>query len=546
MSFALEISLFGTCAVRISDDSREGASIEIKGGKHRALFAVLATAPMGRRSRAYLQATLWGESDYDSGHQNLRRALADLRKLLGPAFDVLLNVAATDVQLALEHTRFVPGSGVFLHDLNVQGTAFLAWRDEMRVRPDELAAFGRASRGESFLRPRISALPFVAYGSEPELRVLGDFAAEEICRALSRSTLLTVISHLSGRAMAGRIIDIASVREALGVDYFVTGTLRRNSSDIVLDIDLIDASGGVLLWSQNLRIGSAGVMEVLPERLGDVLRTIGRTIAETTIRSVYGQPMTEIADHELLIAGISFMHRSALGDFLTARRYLDEAVKRAPHAAEIHAWLGKWHILNVFKNYSTNRAADTQRAIDCTSRALDLNPDSSFALTIDGFVRGNILNDMGQAERRYAAALDRNPNESLGWLLRGALLAFQDQGQAAVRAAETAQRLSPIDPFGYYYDSLSSTAYLAAGSFHRALELAERSLAINDRHISTLRAKITAQHCLGDGAAARATAAELMRCFPDFRIDDYRRTHPSADNKLGHMVIDALRSAGVS
>ena len=58
------------------------------------------------------------------------------------------------------------------------------------------------------------------------------------------------------------------------------------------------------------------------------------------------------------------------------------------------------------------------------------------------------------------------------------------------KAAETARRLSPIDPFGYYYDSLAATAHLAGGDYGRALELAERSIAINDRHISTLRCKI--------------------------------------------------------
>jgi hypothetical protein len=88
--------------------------------------------------------------------------------------------------------------------------------------------------------------------------------------------------------------------------------------------------------------------------------------------------------------------------------------------------------------------------------------------------------------------------------------------------------------------------YTVFCELERALELAERSLAINNRHISTLRAKITAQHRLGNSAGARATAIELKRSFPDFRIDDYRRTHPSAENKLGRMVIQALQQAGIS
>ena len=76
----IEISLFGTCAVKIAGKS----PVDIRGAKHLALFAMLATAPLGRRTRTYLQNTLWGYAGYDSGHQNLRRALSDLRKLIGP------------------------------------------------------------------------------------------------------------------------------------------------------------------------------------------------------------------------------------------------------------------------------------------------------------------------------------------------------------------------------------------------------------------------------------------------------------------------------
>ncbi|MDV7141798.1 hypothetical protein R3X27_03785 [Tropicimonas sp. TH_r6] len=541
MAPKLEISLFGTCSVCLKSSD----TVEIRGAKHRALFALLATAPMGRRSRANLQETLWGASDYDSGHQNLRRALSDLRKLLGAEFDTVLHTTATDVQLSLDHTHFVSGQGAFLNDLNVREPGFVAWRDALRARPDQLAALGRASQsGAIRLRPRISALPLSAPDGDTGLGVIGDWVAEEICRSLSRSTLLTVLSHLSGRAMAQRVIDIASVRETLGVDYLVTGTIRRAGTEIICDFDFLDVATGEILWNRNI-VAAQAATHALPERLSDVLQAIGRSVAQTTLRNLRGLTLPEISDHELLIAGVTSMHRRALRDFLTARHYLEECASRAPNSTDVHAWLGKWHVLNVFKGYSTDRGGDTQKALGCTARALDLDPDSSFALTIDGFAHANILGEIGEANRRYSAALDRNPNESLSWLLRGALLAFQDDGVGAVQATDTARRLSPIDPFGYYYDSLASSAHLAAGNFDRALDFAERSLSANDRHISTLRTKITAQHSLGDGDGARVTAAELQRRFPAFRLDEYRRTHPSADRRTGRLVIEALRASGI-
>jgi tetratricopeptide (TPR) repeat protein len=280
--------------------------------------------------------------------------------------------------------------------------------------------------------------------------------------------------------------------------------------------------------------------------LVNVVQSVGRAIAETTLSAGRQTPLPDLPDHKLLIAGATAMHHPKLGDFLRARQFLDEAAARAPANPHIFAWLGKWYVLSVFKNYSADRQGDTQKALDCTARALDLDPQSSFGLTIDGFVNGNILKNMDVAERRYSAAQDINPSESLSWLLRGSLMAFRDEGQSAIRATTMARDLSPIDPFGYYFDSLASSAHLAGGDYEKALELADRSLESNDRHISTLRTRIAALHALDRGAEARETAQDLLRRFPYFSLDDYRRTHPSADSKTGKLVVSALAAAGLT
>lgn len=542
----VEISLFGTCAVKIAGTP----PVDIRGAKHLALFAMLATAPLGRRTRTYLQNTLWGYAGYDSGHQNLRRALSDLRKLIGPDFDTLVHTTNSDVELDLSHVVYVgnPSGGTFLQDLNVVEKDFVAWVQSIRANPDQVAALYRISpqtrKGRP--RPRITALPLTVLNADPHLAVLGDWVAEETCRSLSRSNLLSVISHLSSRAMAKRMIDVVEVQKTLDVDYLVTGTLRRQDGNLIADFDFIDARNGDILWNRHVSCPENYFTQELQDHLVNVIRSIGRSIADAAIDYVRDRPLLEIEDERLLIAGVSLMHRQPMRDFLRSREFLIEAARRSPNTAETHAWLGKWFVLSVFKGFTTDTVGDTQRALDATARALDINPESSFSLTIDGFANNNLLKNMDVANNRYSAALEINPNESLSWLLRGSLMAFQDDGAAAVRATQTARQLSPIDPFSYYYDSLGATAYLAAGDWGRALELAERSLGSNDRHISTWRAKITAQHFLGQHDAACASALELKRRHPDFKIDSYRRTHPAVDFKFGHRVIEALEASGIT
>jgi tetratricopeptide (TPR) repeat protein len=133
----------------------------------------------------------------------------------------------------------------------------------------------------------------------------------------------------------------------------------------------------------------------------------------------------------------------------------------------------------------------------------------------------------------------------MAWLLSAVLSAFRDDGRDAVARAEKALRLSPADPFGYFFDSLASTAYVAAQDWERALAMAERSMSKNDRHISTLRTRICALHFLGRGEEARAVAADLLRRQPDFTVSTYRRSHPAAKFKVGENMTTALSAAGI-
>lgn len=546
MDCAIEISLFGTCVVRFAGEDPK----ELRGAKHRALIAMLATAPMGRRTRTYLQNALWGSSDYDAGHQNLRRALSDMRKAMGPCFDALVVTTNNEIELELDRVKFIgtPDQGVFLEDLAISVPGYQDWVRSVRRDPSSVEALYRLSDGRTVarMRPSIVVLPMTADKTDTDLGVLADWVAGEACRSLSHSNLLTVISHLSSRQVVASTVDIAKLRDRLDLDYIVTVNVRRESCGLVVDFDFIDALRGEILWNRHLSCPELSFRDELNGHLSDVMRSIGRSIAKSAVAHVRGVRMPDVADHQLVMAGVSLMHRAAMRDFLQSRDYLSEATRRVGDSAETHAWLGKWYVLSVFKGLSTNPETDTKRALDCTARALDTDPESSFALTIDGFAHNNLLKRMDVAEHRYDAALDVNPNESLSWLLRGALMAFQDNGKAAVKSAETARRLSPVDPFGYYYDSLTSTAYLVAGDFQKALDYAERSLMTNDRHISTLRTKTSALYFLGRTDEARAAATDIKARFPSFSLEAYRKSHPSAGNKAGQMVIEALQASGIT
>jgi tetratricopeptide (TPR) repeat protein len=254
-------------------------------------------------------------------------------------------------------------------------------------------------------------------------------------------------------------------------------------------------------------------------------------------------PTLEIST--LLMSAIVLMHRGVADDFNRARDMLEVVIERARRQALPHAWLAKWHVLRFNRGWTDDRSGEANVALECTRRALDADPECSLALTIDGFAHTNLLKQLDVAQQRYALALSVNPNDSLAWLLKGTLHAFEGEGEEAVDATERALRLSPLDPLRYFYESLGATAALSAGRYERAVELAQRSLRVNRTNTSTLRALAIAQSLLGNVEAARLTVGEVLAIEPTLTVQRYLERSPSGAYKTGKIWSEALRQAGL-
>lgn len=543
--YCLEIGLFGACRVAGID----GHAFEITGAKQRALFALLATAPFGRRSRSFLQETLWGAACYDTGRQSLRRALADIKAIMGDSYGSVISSTNSDITLHLPAVRFSgqPGIGSFLEGLDIREPGFLSWVTAMRQNPGQLDSLFRTSMAR--LRPAslpgVAVLPFRTVGCGEDGATLGDWLAEEMSRHLSRSRLMAVTSHLLSRQFVRTGFDLAGVRSVLRVHYCLTGSIRQSGDSLVIDADLVDLESSRILLTRQFRCRTHDFTSQAAEQSMVMVRTAAAAITDAALATSAGRTPLEIADHQLLTAGVGLMHRPVLREFARSRQLIEEALARAPDTPEILAWLAKWHVFSVFNGWSTDVAQETQRALDYAARALDLAPDNAFCLTMDGFAHSNLRRRLDIAEQRYRAALESNPNEALCWLLKGAMHTFRDEATSAVEASEIARSLSPLDPFGYYYEAHAAGAYLCAGDYETAFSLADSAFRKNERHLSSLRIKIFAAHYSGRDAILSDLGRQLIQRQPGFTVDSYMRTHPSGDSAMGQRMKHALIAARI-
>lgn len=538
----LLLQLFGSFSAKWSD----GTIVAVSSAKHRALLALLATAANGTHSRTWLQETLWSLSGEEHGRASLRKALSDLRKTFGSKFDNLFDVKNIDVRIRLKNIKITGDrrDGEFLEGIDIPETGFRTWLNEKR-NSFKHEAFKVPSLVTGKITPSIAVVPFtIRNGGKNELH-LSDLLTLEVTRSLTRSKFIDVISHLSSRQFSQRLLDLNTVRSALAIDYLVYGTIALEDDRFRVDADFVDAKTGSLHWTRQFVGKTSDVLDGSHNVVTELSAQIGQAILSASIELARSRPLPDIESHALLMSSITFMHQHRLANFSRARQHIEELIRRAPTHSILHAWLGKWYVLSIAQGWSTDIAADTTKAADCTNRALDINPSCAFSLAVDGMIQSNKRKDFSLASSRFTKALQIDPSNAFAWLLNSRLHAFTGNGKLAVDCAERANMLSPIDPHRYFFDCLSATAYLADHKFDRALQLADRSLASNHRHTSTLRVKIVVLEKIGRRRDAQNSMKKLLQIEPNLTVKTYLENHPAAEFETARDWANALEKAGL-
>ena len=393
------------------------------------------------------------------------------------------------------------------------------------------------------LLPTIAVIPF-----QPripgERALLGEVIAEDVISALSRSTEVNVTSRLSTRAFSNRGATLAEVGYALQADYVLSGSFMEYNQKVILNVELSDVKSKQVLWTDRLEGDVATLLQDL-EMVHHIVSNIRRMVFMQEVRHVKELHLTELSNHNLLLGAVGLMHRMSRKDFETADTLLGALIDRVPKQPAPWAWKARWHVLRVQQGWSDEPIEEARSALKASHAALDMDPENSLALSSEGMVLTNLSHRLDEAEDRYNTALEYNPNDAYGCLLRGALYGFQGKGVEAKKDTDQALHLAPLDPHKFFFLALAAGANLATEDFERALALSETSLRMNRSHTSTLRIKIVAQIRLGRGDDARATARTLLSLQPGLRVSDWLKNSPTREFSFGAEVAAALREAGI-
>jgi adenylate cyclase len=232
--------------------------------------------------------------------------------------------------------------------------------------------------------------------------------------------------------------------------------------------------------------------------------------------------------------------------FMQARDYLQKAMEEDSDFAMPIAWAARWYSLSVGQGWSADPAADKAKAVELANRAIDQDPQNALALATYGYLQSFLFHDYDSALVYFERALAACPNHSLAWFLSSPTLSYVGRAQEAIKHAEQALRLSPLDQNLFSFYSALNLAHYAQGSYEEAVKWGKLSASENPLYTANLRYLAAALAALDRLDEAHSAAATLMQREPDFRLNTFGKTlQPFRGLEMSARYIQHLRKSGL-
>jgi adenylate cyclase len=455
---------------------------------------------------------------------NVCTIVQDSRDVYGNGVNLASRIAALaqpgqTVVTADARDNLVDGVDAHLVDM---GLSYLKHYDEP-VRTFHLGESGNSFdlQIEQNKLATIAIVSFSSLSSTDSVFAIGELIADGLISRLSGTKTINIISRLSSASLRDHQNAIQATKEHLAAQFVIHGTYAQMAGRLLISAQMTSTETGSVVWADRINCKTEDLLDADSVALGVLAQHVQDFFLNTSIQKTQENRLPSIEGYALMLGGIGLMHRANVGEFDKSKLVLEHLFERHPRVSDFRAWLAKWYVLRVLRGFSTDRQTEATRALSETARALDINPNNSLALAIEGYVYCQLTDQIDLASDRIKLAVSLNPNESLAWLIKSVISAAEGENLTAIDEAKHAQRLSPIDPIRYFYKMLIGNAYLVADNPKAAIVFCEDSIRLNRLHSPTVRILLTAQYELGLQDDARKTLDHLLSLEPALTLQKY-------------------------
>jgi serine/threonine-protein kinase len=287
-------------------------------------------------------------------------------------------------------------------------------------------------------------LPFSKVNSESGINDLRDGLTIELIHSLTRLRGLRVIAWDSVAQLRGDNRSPQHVREDLGADVMVDGSVLCDVDRLRIIVQLVDTYSGEYLWSECYD-GTLREIPAIQERLA---RSISSALKLHLVEEppTSGTRASSPEAHSFYLRGREAWARRTHEGLLQSLALYERALEKDQNCAL--AWAGLADSCGTLADYGLRKPDEMiARARHSAERALALDATLAEAHTSLGFIRGVYDWQWTESMRHYQRAIDLNPGYATAYHWYGTdCLALLGQFDHAIEVVETALDLNPNQP----------------------------------------------------------------------------------------------------
>ena len=536
---------------RLSDGSRE---ITLRPKTYELLVYLVRNA---RRvvSKEELMNAVW--PDVVVTEDSLVRCIHEIREALGDhGRDVIRTVARRGYELSAHVTAAdataAPGREPSALSANTR-------------KPGKLAAVGAALvcaviaigayswRALSTAPPPLSlvVLPFETLGADADQEYFAAAITNDLTTDLARIRNSLVIARNTADGYRGKKIDAAGIGRELGVRYLVEGSVYRRDEAIQVNVRLVEADGGHVLWTNRFD-GTRSALGVLQQDVADgIVHTLHVEMMDAdAARSLRERPRNPDA-RDLEMRAYVLWNRQTPDSIAASRSLIEQALAIDPQSIEAWNRLSATYTSDIMNRWMYLRGKSREELLasfyDAVDHVTALNPDPSrpwpSQCTALMFQRKH---EQSLACRRRV--LELYASDSTQYLMASNTEIFLGHPHEAIALARQAMRLSPHDSRLSVFHNNIAIAYFILGDLHESLAEAKAAVIAKQDYPLAYSYIASASALLGDMDTARTALAEYRRLQPDYTLQKLREERWSDNPRVVEARSrhqEGLRKAGL-
>lgn len=391
--------------------------------------------------------------------------------------------------------------------------------------------------------PSIAVLPFKNLSDDPRQEYFSDGISEDIIIDLSHISGLSVIARNSSFAYRDTSQSIQDIASELGVEYLLTGSIRKAGDRLRINAELIEARSGRSLWADRYDRRLVDIFELQDEIRNMIVSALSIRLAGAEVTRLSKRSINSFAAYDLFLQGRRAYNEQTAEGLVRAEALYRRAINLDPGFARAYGALGialsRQFQFDFVKSARNERLAE---AYEVAKKAVSIEPTSPQAWWALGFVhlwRG----EFEQAADAVEQSVALSPNFADGWALLSQINNVLGRGSQALRFIRKAMVLNPRYTWEYAYSE--GRGYYNIGEYEKAVRALSTALKRNESSLYPRLYLAASYFRLGRLEDARWEITRLEVVNPKISLSHLQKSMPLLAGEHRDRLFEDLKQAGM-